>query len=403
MEHPNKTPFGRTILTALFTATLLVSAQSLPLSADTVKKDTTKPKAQGLPVNVVTIEPKQLQLWKQYSGSLTAVHRAQIRPQVSGRITDILFKDGQHVNKGDVLIVIDPRPYKAAVKQAQATLATAKTQAIFAKKELDRAKKLVKKQAVSERLLDQRNNNYHVANASVLNAEAQVETAEINIDYAYIKAPISGKVSRAEITEGNLVQSGVNAPLLTTIVANNQVYVDFEIDEATYIASIHKAANKDLNNIPVEVSIGGTKTMIKGFIHSFDNQIDPATGTMRARALFKNTANRLLPGMTVSIKMGLANSLDRKQILLSERAIGTDQDRKFVFLVNKDNKATYREVTIGQSIKGQRVILSGLGKGDVVITGGLMRIRPNMPVSPTFNDKDPSQKIIKQSNSLKNK
>lgn len=355
---------------------------SSPLTIAKAEKKSAKPK--GVPVKVVSIKPQTIQLWKQYSGSIVAVDSAQIRPQVSGRITKILFQDGQYVQKGDVLIIIDPRPYQAALKQAKASLATAKTQVDFAQKELERAKELVKKRAVAKRLLDERQNNYQVAQAAVLNAQAQVETAEINVDYAHIKAPISGIVSRAEITEGNLVQSGSNAPVLTSIVTQDKVYVDFEVDEKTYIDSIQQTPTNNIKTIPVRIQISGLDKIYEGNMHSFDNRIDPSTGTIRGRALFDNNDSKLLPGMTISVEMGQATSQNNKQILISEKAIGTDQDRKFVYIVSPENKATYREVKIGPSIAGQRIILNGLKQGDKVISQGLMRIRPNALVSPTF-------------------
>ncbi len=362
------------------------------LQAETKPKDEAKAKPAGMPVNAIKIQPRRMQLWKLFSGNIEAVDSVNIRPQVSGLITEIKFQDGDQVKKGDILIIIDPRPYQAALKQAEAALATARTKAEFANNELNRAKSLVNRGAVAERLLDQRSHEFKSANAEILNAEAQVERARIDLDYANIVAPIAGKVSRAEITEGNLVQSGSNAPVLTTIVANEFVYIDFEIDEATYINSIHKAAEKGLKNIPVKINLGQlnltdeAKTL-KGFMHSFDNRMNKATGTIRGRALFKNEDKNLLPGMSVSVSLGLADSIDQEQILLSERAIGTDQDRKFVFVVNDENKATYREVKIGQSIEGKRVILSGLKKGDIVITEGLMRVRPNTLVSPKLKNK----------------
>jgi len=371
---------GVTLIAALGLVSMMLI--SSPLTIAKAEKKSAKPK--GVPVKVVSIKPQTIQLWKQYSGSIVAVDSAQIRPQVSGRITKILFQDGQYVQKGDVLIIIDPRPYQAALKQAKASLATAKTQVDFAQKELERAKELVKKRAVAKRLLDERQNNYQVAQAAVLNAQAQVETAEINVDYAHIKAPISGIVSRAEITEGNLVQSGSNAPVLTSIVTQDKVYVDFEVDEKTYIDSIQQTPTNNIKTIPVRIQISGLDKIYEGNMHSFDNRIDPSTGTIRGRALFDNNDSKLLPGMTISVEMGQATSQNNKQILISEKAIGTDQDRKFVYIVSPENKATYREVKIGPSIAGQRIILNGLKQGDIVISQGLMRIRPNALVSPTF-------------------
>ncbi len=380
MDQTKKYPLVFTLIATLGLVGMMIT--SSPLTTAIAQKNPAKPK--GIPVKVVSIKPQTIQLWRQYSGSIVAVDSAQIRPQVSGRITKILFQDGQYVKKGDVLIIIDPRPFQAALKQAKASLATAKTQVDFAKKELERAKELVKKKAVAKRLLDERQNNYQIAQAAVLNAQAQVETAEINVDYAHIKAPISGIVSRAEITQGNLVQSGSNAPVLTSIVTQDNVYIDFELDEKTYIDSIQQTPANNIKTIPVRIQIAGFDKIYTGNMHSFDNRIDPSTGTIRGRALFDNSDGKLLPGMTISVKMGQATSQNNKQILISEKAIGTDQDRKFVYIVSPENKATYREVKIGPSIAGQRIILNGLKEGDKVISQGLMRIRPNALVNPTL-------------------
>ncbi len=340
---------------------------------------------QSMPVEATVIRKQDVQIWKNFSGHTVAVDHAEIRPQVDGRITDIRFKDGQYVEKGDILIVIDPRPYKAALAQAEAAQEVAKTQLTFAEKEYKRAAKLIGTEAISQSLLDDRTNNLESAKAAVQGAEALVESAKVNLDYAYIKAPISGKVSRAEITVGNLVQTGPNAPLLTSIVADEKMYVDFEVDENTYLNSLASEAS---SQIPVRVKLAGGDLEFKGVIESFDNRIDPASGTIRARALFENTEKLLLPGMSVSVLMGGNN--DEGKIVISERAIGTDQDRKFVFVIDKNNTAQYREVKIGESINGMRVIISGLEEGETVITDGLARIRPGMPVTPQIKTSDSS-------------
>jgi len=338
---------------------------------------------QAMPVQVSIISSEPVQIWNSFSGRIVAVDKAEIRPQVSGRITEIKFEDGQHVEAGDVLMIIDPRPYKAAVNEAQAALATARTEASLAEKEYQRAKSLIQTEAISQSLLDRRLNNRQSASAAVKRAQAQLEQAEINLDYAYVKAPISGKVSRAEITEGNLVQSGSSSPVLTSIVADDRVYADFEVDENTYIAAIKAHGAGHDQDIPVRLKIPGRDKEFKGTIQSFDNQIDPSTGTIRARAVFDNEEKMLLPGMTVTVLMGGAS--ENNQIVLTERAIGTDQDRKFVYLVNDDKMIEYREVKIGDSVNGKRVILDGLSEGEMVVAEGIVKIRPGMPVMPKVN------------------
>ena len=279
-----------------------------------------------------------------------------------------------------MLILIDPRPYQAAVDQAEAALDVAVTQANLAEKEYQRAKKLIETDAIAQGLLDERLNKRGSAAATVKGAKALLESAKIDLDYAHVKAPIAGKISRAEITEGNLVQAGAGAPLLTSIVADDKMYVDFEIDERTYLKSVKANAGSSDVKVPVKLVLLNGDIEYEGVVDSFDNRIDPSSGTMRARAVFENKDKFLLPGMSVSILMGSTG--DQKRIMVSERAIGTDQDRKFVYTVNGDNTAKYREVKIGDSINGQRVILSGLEEGEKIITDGLVRIRPGMPISP---------------------
>jgi len=334
---------------------------------------------QAMPVDTTTIHPEHIQLWKQFSGRVVAVEHADIRPQVDGRITKVLFEDGQYVNQGDLLMVIDPRPYEAELAQAKAELETARTQAKLAEKEYQRAKKLVETDVIPQRLLDERTNTRETARAAVHGAKAMVESARINLDYAYVKAPISGKVSRAEITVGNLVKSGPNAPLLTSIVNDDTLYVDFEIDEHTFLKSVRHSHPSDIPPIEVKLTLANGLSYT-GTVHSFDNRIDPTSGTIRARAIFSNQDHVLLPGMTVSIHMGSATT--QQSITITEHAIGTDQDRKFVYVIDEQGKASYREVKIGDSINGKRIILSGLQEGDVVITEGIVRIRPGMAVTP---------------------
>lgn len=337
----------------------------------------------AMPVETVMIERSPLRIWRSFPARLVAVNVVELRPQVSGRITEVRFRDGQTVTKGDVLFVIDPRPFEAAMQQARADLAGAKERRAFAERELVRARKLIKTKAIAARVVDERSNDFANATSTVEAAEAQILKAEIDLDHAYVKTPISGRVSRVEVTAGNLVQAGSDAPLLTSIVSNSGIYADFDVDENTYLRFVRQVGStvKGESAIPVELLVGSEGTeMVEGHIHAFDNRIDPRTGTIRARALFRNENGRLLPGMFTRLKMGSAAKQDA--VLLSERAILTDQDRKYVYVVDKDSKATYREITLGASADGKRVIEKGLSPGEQVIVGGLMVVRPNAIVSP---------------------
>lgn len=345
------------------------------------EESTTDAPPPATPVQTNIAHPEAIQIWKHFSGNAVAVDQAEIRPQVDGRIVELRFENGQYVNEGDVLIVIDPRPFAAELARAEADLETAKVQVILAEKEYERAKGLINTPAISQSLLDTRINDLGVAKASVTAAQAVVDRARIDLDYAHIKAPISGKMSRAEITVGNLVQSGPNAPLLTSIVSDEKIYIDFEVDERTYLSFIREGCNKLTGaRVPVKIQLPAGNIEYEGYVHDFDNRIDVSSGTIRARAIFDNPQKLLLPGLTVSVLMGSPSQ--QSEILVTERAIGTDQDRKFVYVIDGESKASYREVTLGESVDGKRIILSGLEEGDVVITEGLARIRPGMLVTP---------------------
>lgn len=335
------------------------------------------------PVKVQTISSEKMRLWSTFSGRLRPVDSAEIRPEVSGRITELKFEDGQQVKTGDILLVIDPRPYEAAVAMAEAKLATAQSNAKFARLEKRRAEKMLKSEAIAERLYDERVTAERVAEAAIKAAQAELKQARLDLEHAYVRAPISGRVGRAEITIGNLVQAGSNAPLLTTVVANEEIYADFEVDEQTYLDSIRTYANgrEQERAIPVELAVGGdTEHTYKGTIHSFDNHIDPATGTIRARAKFLNDDGALVPGMFASIS--LAGS-DSTALVIPERAIGYDQSKKFVYVVDEANKVAYREVELGRvADAGRRVVLSGIKEGDRVIISGTQHVRPEVLVAP---------------------
>jgi len=338
----------------------------------------------GLSVAVNQLEPKTVSPFAEFSSRINAVDYAEIRPQVSGRITEIRFHDGEHVNAGDILLVIDPRPYQAAVDKAQADLTTAINNAKFAQAERERGNQLVKSNWLSQETFDQRTNADEVAKAAVQSAQAALESAQINLDYAYVKAPISGRVSRAEITVGNLVGEPTTAPpVLTSIVSDNGVYADFEVDQQTYLNNVRNfgQSHAEQQKISVDVVVRGSEDRLyRGHIYSFDNRIDTGSGTIRARARFDNTDGGLIPGMFVSVRMG--SGVIDDALLVPESAIGNDQSKRFVFVVGDGNKAEYRSVALGPQVDGNRVVLTGLKAGDRVILDHLQRLAPGAPVVP---------------------
>lgn len=329
-------------------------------------------------VDVVTVEPQALRVWSNFSGRLAAVDTVQVRPRVGGTITEILFKDGQLVEKGAPLYVIDPRPFEAEVASAKADLESARSQAALAKQELDRAKKLVANKHISESALDARKNTYRVSNASINAAKAALIQAELDLEYAHIQAPVSGRISRAEITEGNVIEAGANAPVLTTIVSNDKLFAEFDVDEQTYINTVRNMAAGEM---PVELRLSSSSDVVyEGIIDSFDNRLDTTSGTIRARAIFDNADGALLPGMYADVRMGSAGK--EKLMIVPERAVGTDQDKKYVYVISPEQTVEYREVRLGRTLDGKRIISSGLQAGEQVMVNSLQRVMPGMGVQP---------------------
>jgi len=380
MKTPNKFKF-------LFsTAALLISigvGGYVIVSINSADAETvqTSAKPQALPVSVVNIQKENIRLWNHFSGRLKAIEEVDLQPQVRGTIVDIQFEDGQLVNKGDVLFVIDPRTYESAVRKSKAELNTARLNVALAKKEKVRAEQLLARGNISKRIFDERVNTFTVTSSDVRHAIATLEQDEISLDYAYVKSPIDGRASRIEITRGNYVSVGASAPVLTTIVSTDGIYADFEIDEHTYLSNQYQKAQSksELMQIPVQLEVGDTSS-INGFIHSFDNRIDPQSGTIRARAFFENKKGMLLPGMFAKLSLGTPDI--QELILLSPKAISTDQNRKFVYTVSSENTVEYRQITLGAFQDGRRVVTSGLKAGDSVIVEGIMKLRPGMSVSP---------------------
>ena len=382
-RHGEKRPRWAVLLLAGIASAALATGVFSRYAGD-AGASTKSPAPAGLSVAVTRLETQTVNPFAEFSGRINAVDYAEIRPQVSGRITEIRFHDGEHVNEGDVLLVIDPRPYQAAVDKAQADLQTAINNAKFAKAERERGNQLVKANWLSQETFDQRVNADEVAKAAVQSAQSALESAQINLDYAYVKAPISGRVSRAEITVGNLVGSPTTAPpVLTSIVSDNGVYADFEVDEQTYLNNVRNygQSHAEQQKIPVDVVVrGDADHAYRGHIYSFDNRIDNGSGSIRARARFENADGGLIPGMFVSVRMG--NGAIDDALLVPESAIGNDQSKRFVFVVGDGNKAEYRAVALGPQVDGNRVVLTGLKAGDRVILDHLQRLAPGAPVIP---------------------
>ena len=338
----------------------------------------------AMPMVLETVKEESYRTWNEFSGRLEAVDSVEIKPRVSGAITKIHFTEGANIKAGDQLFTIDTRPFEATLAQMEATLATARSEAALAKTELDRAKGLVKQEFLSKSVYDQRNNTYKVTLASIKAAKAAVNKAKLDLEYAHVKAPIDGRVGRAELTVGNIVEAGPNAPILTTIVARNEIYAEFDVDEQTYL-EIARYKQTSGTDMPVKLKLkSDADANYSGVIHSFDNQLDSSTGTIRARAIFDNKDGALVPGMYASVRLG--NASEERVLRVSERAVGVDQSRRFVYVVGEDNTITYREVTLGGLEGGKRVVKTGLKAGERIVPSGLQRVRPGMMIKPIEGD-----------------
>ena len=332
-----------------------------------------KPSAPAMEVDVATVVSKTITDYQNYSGRLEAVDKVEIRPLVPGTIVAVHFVDGALVKKGDPLFTIDPRPYVAQVDQAAAQLAAAQARNGYTSTDAARAERLLADNAIAKRDYDEKQNASHEAAANLKAAQAALETAKINLTYTQIVAPVSGRVSRAEMTVGNIVSTGSSAPLLTTLVSVSPIYASFDVDEQTYLRYLSRDSRA---SVPVSLGLANEEGFSReGKVASVDNQLDTGSGTIRVRARFDNADGSLVPGLYARIKVG--GGTPHPAVLIDDAAIGTDQDKKFVMVVDPDSRVQYREVTLGTLSDGLRVITKGLQPGERIVVNGLQRVRPN--------------------------
>ncbi|HHT5348737.1 efflux RND transporter periplasmic adaptor subunit [Raoultella planticola] len=337
-------------------------------------------------VSAADVVVKSISQWDSFNGRIEAVESVQLRPRVSGYIEKVNYTDGQEVKKGEVLFTIDDRTYRAALEQAQATLARAKTQASLARSEASRTDKLINTNVVSREEWEQRRSAATQAQADIQAAQAAVDAAQLNLDFTKVTAPIDGRASRALITSGNLVTAGDSASVLTTVVSQKTVYVYFDVDESTYLhyqnlARSGQGAASNHLALPVEIGLVGEDGYPhKGKVDFLDNQLTPSTGTIRMRALLDNTQRQFIPGLFARVR--LPGSAEFQATLIDDKAVLTDQDRKYVYIVDKDGKAQRRDIKPGRLAAGLRIVQQGLNPGDKVIVEGLQKVfMPGMPVN----------------------
>ena len=337
-------------------------------------------------VNAADVVVKSISQWDSFNGRIEAVESVQLRPRVSGYIDKVNFTDGQEVKKGEVLFTIDDRTYRAALEQAQATLERAKTQASLARSEANRTDKLINTNLVSREEWEQRRAAAIQAQADIRAAQAAVDAAQLNLDFTKVTAPIDGRASRALITSGNLVTAGDSASVLTTLVSQKTVYVYFDVDESTYLhyqnlARRGQGASSNHTALPVEIGLAGEEGYPhQGKVDFLDNQLAPSTGTIRMRALLDNAQRQFTPGLFARVR--LPGSAEFQATLIDDKAVLTDQDRKYVYIVDKEGKAQRRDITPGRLADGLRIVQQGLKPGDKVIVDGLQKVfMPGMPVN----------------------
>jgi RND family efflux transporter MFP subunit len=374
-------------------------------------------------VTVASVIERDVTEWDEFTGRLQAVDSVDVRPRVSGYVSAVRFTEGAMVNKGDLLFLIDPRPFQADVDRLKAELDRAHATVRRANSELERAGRLRSENAISNEEHDRRAAFAQESAAQVAAVEAALRTAELNLEFTRVTSPIDGRVSRAIVTEGNLVSSGPGeATLLTTVVSLDPVYAYFDADEQIYLKYISgppegghyvrgagsgppegghyvrgagsgppeggrhvRGAGRGSRRGAIDRRIRMALANEEDYPHEgrldfIDNQLDGSTGTIRGRAVFRNSDGRLTPGLFVRLRLaGVGSS---RGLLIQDRAVGTDLSKKFVYVVSPKNEIEYRPVTLGPLVDGLRLVRTGLAAGEAVVVNGLQRIRPGVQVQP---------------------
>ncbi|MGY2139917.1 efflux RND transporter periplasmic adaptor subunit [Pseudomonas reactans] len=331
-------------------------------------------------VDVVSVTVQQVKPWDKFNGRVGAVETVSILPHVSGYITKVAYQEGSEVKKGDLLFIVDQRPYRAALASAQARLEQSRASLAFAKQQNHRAQQLVKTNAISTEEAEQKLAAYEQGVAEVHAAEAAVTTATLDLEFTEVRSPINGRTSRAQLTVGNLAVA--DQSVLTSVVSQDPVYVYFDPDEQSFLS--YQKRLKASQTTSVRIGLTSDENYpYEGDLTFVDNQVDSATGTIRARATLKNPDRMLTPGLYAKVELSVGGS--EEMALVPERAILSDQDKKYVYTLSDDNKAEKRYVELGKLVGHKRVITAGLEKTDRVVVSGLQQIyATGTPVSPNL-------------------
>ncbi len=331
-------------------------------------------------VSVAKVIEQPINEWDEFTGRLEAPETVEVRPRVSGQIDQVAFTEGAQVNKGDLLFQIDPRPFQAEVRRLEAQLQQSRATAIRSENEAQRGERLRNSNAISAELAESRTSAAAEARAGVAAIQAQLDLAKLNLSFTRVTAPISGRVSRAQFTAGNIVTADVTP--LTSVVSTDRVYAYFDADERVYLKYSQLARDGQRGQTtPVYLGLSNeTGNPHLGQMNFVDNQVNPKTGTIRGRAVFDNRDGQFTPGLYARLK--LVGSATYSAMLINDEAVGTDLGKKFVLVMDKDNKADYRAVELGPKLEGLRIVRSGLAKDDRIVVKGLQRVRPGSPVTP---------------------
>jgi membrane fusion protein, multidrug efflux system len=361
-------------------ALALVAASAATLSGCS---STAAPAAPPPPeVSVATVLTKPVRQWDDFTGRVSAVEMVELRPRVSGYVQRVAYAEGQEVHKGDLLFVIDPRPYRAALDRALAELDRARAESRLAQAQDQRAQSLIEAKAISREEFESRRAATAQGGAGVRAAEAAVAAAQLDLQFTEVRSPIDGRAGRAAVTTGNLAQA--DATSLTTVASQDPVHVYFESDEQAYLRYMELArkGERSGNHNPVRVGLANEDGYPhEGTVDFTDNQVDPATGTIRARAVLRNPDRLFTPGLFARVQ--LEGSAEFQALLIDDKAVMTDQDRKYVYVLDAENKAVRKDVVLGRSIDGLRVVQSGLTAQDKVVVHGVQKVFfPGMPVTP---------------------
>ncbi|AZF20957.1 efflux RND transporter periplasmic adaptor subunit [Pseudomonas sp. R3-52-08] len=330
-------------------------------------------------VQVMAAVKRDVVDWHSYTGRLVATDTVIIKPLVAGTLVSVHFKDGALLRKGDLMFEIDPRPYAATLQQAQAALVAARSMSLFAQKELQRYEHLITSNAIAKTDLDKRVQSANEAQARVNEAQARVELARLDLEHTRILAPFDGRASRVEVTPGNIVDVGERSTALTNLVSISPIYADFEVDEQTFLRYLGNRPAGD--SIPVMLGLAHEEGYPrKGSLSSLDNRLDTRSATIRVRASFDNRNGELRPGLFARVL--LPSSASRSATLVEDSAIGTDQDKKYVLVVNAEGRVQYRQVKPGIRQGALRVIDQGIEPEEQVVVSSLHLATPGTQVAP---------------------